>query len=307
MTEGVNGILNLYKPCGITSHGALSAVKRIFGVKKAGHCGTLDPMACGVLPVMLGSAVKASEYLTDHDKRYTASVALGFSTDTQDIHGSVTERYDGPLPSLEEVRETAKGFVGVITQIPPMYSALKRNGQKLVDLARKGISVEREGREVTVYSLDVYEKDGEIMLDVACSRGTYIRTLCHDIGEALGCHACMKSLERTAVGRFEKSEAVSLAELESLSDAGRAALVLPTERCFDFPALVLPPFYEKLFRNGCEIYARDLGEAGKTLSENAMYRIYGEDGFFAFGKCAFFPGKSKDGQAGLAVKSVKFF
>ena len=102
-------------------------------------------MACGVLPVMLGSAVKASEYLTDHDKRYTASVALGFSTDTQDIHGSVTERYDGPLPSLEEVRETAKGFVGAITQIPPMYSALKRNGQKLVDLARKGISVEREG------------------------------------------------------------------------------------------------------------------------------------------------------------------
>ena len=168
----MNGVLNLFKPAGITSHAAVSAVRRLYGAPKAGHCGTLDPMAAGVLPVMLGSAVKLSEYLVEHDKRYRASILLGVRTDTQDSTGAVTARCDGPLPGAEAVRQAAARFVGRIRQTPPMYSALKRDGTKLVDLARSGIEIERESREVTVDSIDVSERDGEIFLDVRCGRGT---------------------------------------------------------------------------------------------------------------------------------------
>ena len=223
----MNGVLNLFKPAGITSHAAVSAVRRLYGAPKAGHCGTLDPMAAGVLPVMLGSAVKLSEYLVEHDKRYRASILLGVRTDTQDSTGAVTARCDGPLPGAEAVRQAAARFVGRIRQTPPMYSALKRDGKKLVDLARSGIEIERESREVTVDSIDVSERDGEIFLDVRCGRGTYIRTLCDDIGELLGCHACMHSLERTAVGRFSASDAYTLDRLRELDGPAREADLIP--------------------------------------------------------------------------------
>ena len=217
----MNGILNLYKPSGITSHSAVAAVKRLFGAQKAGHCGTLDPMAAGVLPVMLGSAVKLSEYLVEHDKRYRASILLGVRTDTQDVTGTVTAKYEGPLPGVAAVRQAASRFVGRIRQTPPMYSALKRDGKKLVNLARSGIEIERESREVTIHAIDVSARNGEIFLDVCCARGTYIRTLCDDIGELLGCHACMQALERTAVGRFTKDDAHTLEQLRELDESMR--------------------------------------------------------------------------------------
>ena len=301
----MNGILNVYKPSGITSHSAVAAVKRLFGAQKAGHCGTLDPMAAGVLPVMLGSAVKLSEYLVEHDKRYRASILLGVRTDTQDVTGTVTAKYEGPLPGVAAVRQAASRFVGRIRQTPPMYSALKRDGKKLVDLARSGIEIERESREVTIHAIDVSARNGEIFLDVCCARGTYIRTLCDDIGELLGCHACMQALERTAVGRFTKDDAHTLEQLRELDENARAAVLIPTENCLDFPTLSLPPFRERLFRSGCEIYASDL--PGQTLRDGMLYKVCGTDGFFAVGRAGIFPGKNETCEPGLAVKMVKFF
>ena len=301
----MNGVLNLFKPAGITSHAAVSAVRRLYGAPKAGHCGTLDPMAAGVLPLMLGSAVKLSEYLVEHDKRYRASILLGVRTDTQDSTGAVTARCDGPLPGAEAVRQAAARFVGRIRQTPPMYSALKRDGKKLVDLARSGIEIERESREVTVDSIDVSERDGEIFLDVRCGRGTYIRTLCDDIGELLGCHACMHSLERTAVGRFSASDAYTLDRLRELDGPAREAALIPAEDCLDFPALSLPPFQERLFRSGCEIYAADLPDF--LPEDGALYKVYGAAGFFAVGRAGIFPGKTENSEPGMAVKMIKFF
>ena len=177
-----DGIVNFYKPTGMTSQTAVNIVKRLTGAKKAGHCGTLDPLACGVLPVMLGNAVKASEYLTDHDKTYIAGIKLGVTTDSGDITGAVINRFEGRLPTFEEFSEATKRFAGEIMQTPPMYSALKRDGKKLVDLARQGITVEREARKITVYSIIPFEKEDGFYKTVSCSRGTYIRTLCGDIG-----------------------------------------------------------------------------------------------------------------------------
>jgi len=255
--------------------------------------------------VMLGSAVKLSEYLVEHDKRYRASILLGVRTDTQDVTGTVTAKYEGPLPGVAAVRQAASRFVGRIRQTPPMYSALKRDGKKLVDLARSGIEIERESREVTIHAIDVSARNGEIFLDVCCARGTYIRTLCDDIGELLGCHACMQALERTAVGRFTKDDAHTLEQLRELDENARAAVLIPTENCLDFPTLSLPPFRERLFRSGCEIYASDL--PGQTLRDGMLYKVCGTDGFFAVGRAGIFPGKNETCEPGLAVKMVKFF
>ena len=186
-----------------------------------------------------------------------------------------------------------------------MYSALKRDGKKLVDLARSGIEIERESREVTVDSIDVSERDGEIFLDVRCGRGTYIRTLCDDIGELLGCHACMHLLERTAVGRFSASDAYTLDRLRELDGPAREAALIPAEDCLDFPALSLPPFQERLFRSGCEIYAADLPDF--LPEDGALYKVYGAAGFFAVGRAGIFPGKTENSEPGMAVKMIKFF
>ncbi len=273
MTEG---IINFYKPTGMTSQTAVNIVKRLTGAKKAGHCGTLDPLAQGVLPIMLGNAVKASEYLTDHDKTYIAGIKLGTVTDSGDITGNVISAYEGTLPSFEEFADAAKRFTGEQMQVPPMYSALKRDGKKLVDLARQGITVEREPRKITVYSITPFERDGEFFMTVSCSRGTYIRTLCEDIGAALGCGATMSSLERTVVGNFRKDDSFTEEDMKRGN-----YVITPVENVFPFPELRLTEFFDRLFANGQAVMLKKLGFDGKIGAE---YKVFGKNGFYAIGE-----------------------
>lgn len=255
----MNGVLNLFKPAGITSHAAVSAVRRLYGAPKAGHCGTLDPMAAGVLPVMLGSAVKLSEYLVEHDKRYRASILLGVRTDTQDSTGAVTARCDGPLPDAEAVRQAAARFVGRIRQTPPMYSALKRDGQKLCDLARQGIDVKVEPRPTQVYAIQVLHEnaDGSFMLQIRCGRGTYIRTLCHDIGEALGTKAHMGMLLRAQTGMFTLDDAHTIEEIDA-ADELSPLLTAMDQPLGHLPRLDVQPKAERFVRNGNRLTRREL-------------------------------------------------
>lgn len=295
----MNGALILDKPEGITSQGAVNAVRRIFGTRKVGHTGTLDPMATGVLTVLVGNAVKASELLLSVEKSYTATLKLGITTDTQDVSGNELSRYDGPLPSYNELLSVLDRFKGDIMQVPPMYSALKRDGKKLCDLARNGQTVELEPRPITVYSLEAKkgECDGEYLLHIRCSKGTYIRTLCHDIGAALGCGGVMKTLCRDSNGGFDRSVSVTLDEL-SKSDAPEKYLI-PTEKLFEHCREVrLPEFYSKLAKCGNEIYLKKLGisaEAGE------IFRTYDSEGvFFALTECREF-------ENGMALANLRMF
>ncbi len=294
------GILIVNKPVGITSHDVVGRVRRLFGTRRVGHTGTLDPLASGVLVVLVGRAAKAAEYLVCDEKSYRATMRLGLTSDTEDVTGTLLPT-GAPLPNFARVSEACRAFVGEIEQIPPMYSALKVDGQKLYDLARRGITVERKARPVTVHALTVTptETPTDYLLDVTCSAGTYIRTLCADIGAALGCGGVMATLERTAAGGFSLAEAHTLEALDSMSGAERIATLLPTESLFaTLPACSLPAFYERLFRSGCEIYQKKIGthfELGMRLRVcNA------DDKFFALGEV-------REYADGTAVKSLKFF
>ena len=289
-------VVVLDKPAGMTSFAAVNAVKRLCGASKAGHCGTLDPDATGVLPVMLDNGVKASECLTDHDKSYIAAVCLGVTTDTGDIGGNVLSRFGGTLPDFAAFSAVASQFAGEQQQTPPMFSALKVNGQKLVDLARRGVTVERESRRIFISSIEAFEENGRFMLSVDCSRGTYIRTLCEDIGARLGCGAAMASLRRTRVGDFSLEDAVTF---EQLADPEiRREKIFDIEYVFrKLQVLRLPSFFERLVRNGQAVLLRKLGFAAEI---GARLRLAGETGFFALGCVC----ETSDGPA---VKAVKQF
>ena len=280
-----DGVVNLYKPRGMTSQKAVNAVKKLFSASKAGHCGTLDPDACGVLPVMLGSAVKLSEYLVEHDKSYTAKMVLGFCTDTGDISGAVTARAEN-VPGFEVLENAAKSFQGGYMQLPPMYSALKVNGQKLVNAARRGIEIERVPRRVEIESIRAEECADGVTLYVTCSRGTYIRTLCEDIAKKAGTLGCMASLERTRVGDFRADRSVTLETLENASAEELQKYVIPAEDVLSgLPKVSLSPFYEKLVRNGCAVETR---KAAPGLDGSPQIcRLYGENGFFGIGETFF--------------------
>ena len=257
----MDGVLLLNKPSGITSHAAVNIARRAYQTRKVGHCGTLDPLAEGILPLMIGNATHACSLLTDHDKTYLASFLPGVETDTEDVTGTVLRKYEGPLPSFDEFRSAALSFQGEILQTPPMYSALKKDGKKLVDLARKGVTVEREPRPVTLYSVDPYleEDTGRWMLRVHCSRGTYIRTLCADIGKKLGCGGCMGSLKRLSVGPFRLEDAVTPDALETMTEEEKQKLLLPLNDVFsDLPEIFLPPFFAHLYAHGQKISVRKL-------------------------------------------------
>lgn len=292
-----DGILLVHKPAGITSFDVVARIRRLYGTKKVGHTGTLDPMATGLLGVLVGRAVKASEFLTEKDKEYIARLRLGLTTDTEDTTGKTLTESDD-IPPKEAVLETAKTFVGDIMQVPPLYSALKVNGQKLVDLARQGITVEREARPITIYSLDIDGDGKDYTMRVACSKGTYIRTLCADIGAKLGCGGAMSSLIRTKAGIFDLENAYTLEALEAMTPEERYAKLLPTELLFeDYPIAHLSDFYAKLARNGCEIYERKIG-ASFPLGEKL--RVYDKNGFFAVGEV-------RQYDEGLAIKLLKRF
>ena len=282
----------------MTSQTAVTRVRRLLGADKAGHSGTLDPMATGVLPVMLGRATVASELLLSGDKHYSALLRLGVTTDTEDTTGEILTRHEGPLPTLDAVRAAAASFLGESLQTPPMYSALKQGGRKLCDLARLGVTVERTPRPITVYRLAVEPEGEDYRLDVLCSKGTYIRTLCADIGARLGTGGVMAALTRVEAGGFTLDKAVTLRELEGMSEGERLSLVRPIEEIFtDLPAVHLPPFFARLGRAGAEIYERKIGA---QFPLGTRVRMRDDGGFFALGEVREF-------EAGLAIKPIKMF
>lgn len=277
-----SGIVLLEKEAGMTSHAAVRRLARLFGVEKAGHTGTLDPMATGVLPVLIGRGVKASEYLTEGDKHYIATLRLGLTTDTEDITGT-TLRVSDRLPDETEVLAALQAFRGEILQTPPMYSALKVGGHKLMDLARRGVTVEREPRPITVHRLTAEKlSESDYRLDVVCSKGTYIRTLCADIGAALGVGGVMASLCRAEAAGFPLSACHTLAAYEAMTEEERNAAVIPTEALFTcLPALYFPPFFARLAENGQRVDEKKLGA---SYPEKTRLRLVDDAGFFAIGE-----------------------
>ncbi len=301
MTEEKGGVLVVNKPFGMTSHDVVNKIRRLYGTKKVGHTGTLDPMATGVLPILVGNAVKASEYLVSDSKNYSAKMLLGITTDTEDTSGKTLSESDA-IPDDKAVQSTVESFFGEYFQVPPMYSALKVGGEKLCDLARRGIEVEREPRRVEVYyiaSKKLSEREWEI--DASVSKGTYIRTLIADIGARLGCGAAMSALERRVSGSFTLENAHTLEELDNLDESERKKLLVPTEDLFfECEKIKISPFYERLARNGAEIYVNRAKLMLKTKLGGRV-RMSDENGdFFALGEVREF----KDG---IAVKPVKFF
>lgn len=268
-----NGVINIYKERGFTSHDVVAKLRGILKQKKIGHTGTLDPEAEGVLPVCLGKGTKLCDMLTDRDKTYEAVLLLGQSTDTQDVTGTVLERADVTVTE-EQVREVIQSFAGHYEQIPPMYSALKVNGQKLCDLARAGKEVERKARPVEIYRIDILEMHlPRVRMSVSCSKGTYIRTLCHDIGEKLGCHGCMEKLLRTKAGQFLLSDSITLSEVERLRDEGHLEdVIVPVDQVFcEFPSVILKSSSSKLGYNGNPFRKADIGS---TESGKGRVRVY---------------------------------
>ena len=294
----MSGIVIINKGEGISSQGVVKRVGKLFSEKKAGHTGTLDPLATGVLPVLIGRAVKASEYMLSSDKYYRATLRLGFSTDTEDITGECLSVCTS-IPSEEEVLSVIASFVGEIQQVPPMYSALKVGGKKLCDMARAGQTIERVPRRVSIFSIRAEKiSETDYSLDIHCSKGTYIRTLCADIGKALGCGGVMAALCRTKASHFTLEDAYTLEQIEAMPEERRAELIIPVERIFEnLPKVTLEPFFSRLALAGAEIY---LSKIGADLGLGQRVRLYHEKGFFALGEVREFEG-------GLAVKPIKLF
>ncbi len=273
-----NGIINVYKEAGFTSFDVVAKLRGILKQKKIGHTGTLDPDATGVLPVVVGNATKLVETLTDKKKEYVAEFVLGITTDTQDISGEVTDRRKVTC-SESEIRDAIASFSGDIMQVPPMYSALKVDGKKLCDLAREGKIVERKPRPVTIHNIEILSVDmGQepvTGIRVLCSKGTYIRTLCNDIGQKLGCGATMTKLQRTGSGRFRIEDAYRLSEIEEYIRTGRAEeIIMPVDTVFDgLPRYDVKGEEARLVSNGNQLTI--------PAHSDKEIRIYSEGGFIA--------------------------
>lgn len=283
----IHGIINVYKEKGYTSHDVVAKLRGIVGQKKIGHTGTLDPDAVGVLPVCLGRATKVCDLLTEKDKTYEAVLLLGVETDTQDTSGEVLRREETTTISEEQVRQAILSFVGEYDQIPPMYSALKVNGKKLYELAREGKTVERKARRVQIHNIRILEINlPRVRMEVECSKGTYIRTLCNDIGEMLGCGGCMEALTRTKVSCFELQESLTLEEIARKKTEGSLdEILIPIDAMFpQYPKIIVKKKWEKLAYNGNMLYAksihRNLDETEKTIQDGVQVRLYNETGQF---------------------------
>lgn len=250
----ISGVFLLNKPLGLSSNAALQKVRWLYRAQKAGHTGALDPLATGLLPICLGEATKFSHYLLDSTKRYQTTVRLGQTTTTGDVEGDILQERPIPVLSKELIEQTLEKFRGDIQQVPPMYSALKKEGKPLYELARKGIEIERETRPVTIYALELIEfTENSITLDVTCSKGTYIRVLGEDIGEVLGCGGHLTMLHRIQTGHFELIPSYTIEYLESLMEEQREALLLPVYAPIDhFLKIQVPEGREKYFCNGLE-------------------------------------------------------
>ena len=275
-----SGVINIYKEAGYTSHDVVAKLRGILKQKKIGHTGTLDPQAQGVLPVCLGKGTKLCDLLADHDKEYEAVLRLGITTDTQDMEGNVLQESSVQV-SEEEVRTCILSFQGEQMQIPPMYSALKVNGKKLYELAREGKVVERKARPVVFHKIEVLWMElPKVKIRVQCSKGTYIRTLCNDIGEKLGCGGCMEELLRTRVERFALEDAVKLDEVQKAMEEGTVdSLILPVDRMFDrYPAAKTTAQGDLLVHNGNRLFSELLQE--EPEAESGYVRVYDSEDTF---------------------------
>lgn len=279
----INGIINVYKEKGYTSHDVVAKMRGILKIKKIGHTGTLDPDAEGVLPVCIGKATKLVDLITDKDKTYEAVLKLGITTDTQDITGQILSRREVTV-TKGEIEDAINSFIGEYMQLPPMYSAIKVNGKKLYELARQGIEVERKRRKVSIYDiriLKIDEEESEITVSVDCGKGTYIRTLLYDIGEKLGCGGTMKSLLRTAVGNFKLENAYKLSEIEELvqKDQIDTALVPIDEVLSGYSKIFVAEEYSKLIYNGNPFQIKHVMEPKQKPSTDWV-RVYDFDNEF---------------------------
>ena len=277
----IHGIINVYKEKGYTSHDVVAKLRGIAGQKKIGHTGTLDPDAEGVLPVCLGKATKVCELLTDKDKTYRAVLFLGQTTDTQDASGTVLETSDISNLNESQVTEAVQSFAGEYAQIPPMYSALKVGGKKLYELAREGKTVERKARNVKIHSIKILRVDlPRVEMEVSCSKGTYIRTLCHDIGEKLGVGGCMESLLRVRVGHFVLADSLRLSEIQKAKEDGNLEKILqPIDSVFEqYRAVRIRSDQEKRLQNGNSFRKTDRLQ---NYDDQEMVRVYDLNGHFA--------------------------
>lgn len=276
-----DGVINVYKETGYTSHDVVAKMRGILKQKKIGHTGTLDPDAEGVLPVCLGKGTRLCDMLTDKTKTYQAVLLLGQETDTQDTSGEVLCTYPVEV-SEEDVRQAVMSFVGAYDQVPPMYSALKVNGKKLYELARAGKEVERQARPVEIYSIAIDKVElPRVTMTVSCSKGTYIRTLCYDIGRALGCGGCMEHLLRTQVERFLLKDSLTLAQIEAMRDAGTLnEAIIPVEEMFsEYEKVKTRPEYDFLVHNGNQVKAGQLEETTEKNFKEPV-RLYDSRGQF---------------------------
>lgn len=275
----MQGIINLYKPKGISSFGAVAAVRKLTGIKKVGHTGTLDPLASGILPICIGSGTKFSDYIMAGEKTYKAELQLGITTDTYDSEGKILSSSE-VNSDIDEITNVILSFIGVQFQMPPMFSAIKKDGKKLYDLARQGIEVERDLRKIEIFDIKVLDIAlPYVKLSVDCSKGTYIRSLCRDIGEKIGCGGIMSSLERTRNGIFKIGDSINLQDLnkDNINDYIKpidSALINYAPLDFDIK-------YKKSLLNGVSI---DNDNLIYELTEGQIYRVYIEDSFIGLGK-----------------------
>ena len=275
----MNGIVIIDKPEGWTSHDVVGKLRGIFREKRIGHGGTLDPMATGVLPVFVGRATRAVEFCENAVKEYVAHLRLGIITDTQDTTGNILEERSLSMTETDLIRILPE-FTGKQSQIPPMYSAVKVHGKKLYELARKGVEIERKSREITIHEIELIGKNGDdFVIRVVCSKGTYIRTLCNDIGERLGCGGCMSYLRRTAAGIYTLSDAITIEQVQEAASSGMLESVLrPVDSVFaEFPAITV---------SGKDVSRCLNGNVFRYNTENGKYRVYDSEGrFLLLGQC----------------------
>ncbi len=274
---GTNGVLVIDKPSGWTSMDVCAKLRGVFHEKRVGHAGTLDPMATGVLPVFVGRATRCADFVSEGEKEYIATLRLGLVTNTQDVTGETLATWDVPADAGAKLGAILPQFTGEIEQIPPMYSAIKREGKKLYELARKGIEVERKPRSVTIHTLEILNQGSpwDFELRVVCSKGTYIRTLCHDLGQALGCGGTMAALRRARVGRFSLDDAVTMDVLTAASDP--AALLRGVETCFAQPGVTI---------QGLALKRALCGNPFPLKAQPGEYKVFGPDGaFLLLGRC----------------------
>ncbi len=279
----MNGIINVYKPLGMTSHDVVYKLRKILGIKKIGHTGTLDPDASGVLPMCIGKGTKLAELLTGADKQYLAEMTLGAITDTQDASGEVLKSFEVNV-SEPEITDAVQFFVGEIEQIPPMYSAIKIDGKRLYELAREGKTVERKSRQVVIKSIEIKNIDlrkNTVTMLVDCTKGTYIRTLCEDIGKKLGCGGYMSALLRTRSGRYCIEKAYELDAIAEMAENDDFGFLIPVENAMpEYQKIVLAESNAKKVRNGIKVSVQglDLGETYRVFDEKGEFLVIAKQG-----------------------------